>query len=451
MKMKFVASLAFLFNTVLFGTYYAISKEVLGRIDPIIFTFFEMMTLVPAAICIIFCTRRQITKAILKRGILLGSSLCLALFTIAIALKYTTATGTAFFPSLNGFLAAFLAWLFLRHPITKATWVAGLLSVIGTVLLIFNSSLGGMRGMLIAFLGGLFFTGYVFLSDYEQKEERTPWALFGIELLTMAVWANLVVLLFGDWSNLHPDLPKDGLVIVYVAVACTFLPTLITVLMQKYTSPITISFIYIMEPIFGAIVAMFYLHEVLPLAGYVGGGLVVVGAIVHTWGSAGQNARTAQGGTTSVQVRPALWGALGSPVLLFAAGMLLLYRLHGLPTNSWGELYWAFAHTSSFIQQGQVNMAIVMIARPLCWLTAWSVLLIMVYHASYGAVVVWRTRPRVVAPPVEEKLVLDMRMLRQRGVTPYALASAKRREAHREKPQIRQRRRDRLERLMSVE
>src|SRR6266496_521198 len=287
MNSKVLACIAFLFNAILFGTYYAVSKEAIGRIDPIIFTFFEMMTLVPAAVCIIICSRRQISRKVLKRGLLLGSSLCLALFTLAIALKYTTATGTTFFPSLNGLLAAFIAWMVLRHPLAKATWLAGLISVIGTALLIATTSMGGPRGSLIAFLGGLFFTGYVFLADHEQKDEHAPWALFGIELLIMALWANLIVLLFGDWGSFHPQFPKDAWVILYVATACTFLPTMLTLLMQKYLSPVTVSFLYILEPVFGAIVALFYLHEVLPLEGYLGGGLVVVGAIIHTWGSAG--------------------------------------------------------------------------------------------------------------------------------------------------------------------
>ncbi len=101
----------------------------------------------------------------------------------------------------------------------------------------------------------------------------------------MALWANLIMLLFGDWNSFHPQFPKDAWVILYVAGACTFLPTMLTVLMQKHLSPITISFIYILEPVFGAIAAFFYLHEVLPPGGYLGGGLVVVGAIIHTWGS----------------------------------------------------------------------------------------------------------------------------------------------------------------------
>src|SRR5947208_4856986 len=143
--------------------------------------------------------------------------------------------------------------------------------------------MGGVRGALTALLGGLFFTSYVFLSDTIPHDETTHWPLFGIELVTMAAWASLVVLLFGNWQTLHPTLPKDALIILYVAGACTFLPTLLTVIMQKYISAVTVSFIYILEPALGAGIATLYLHETLPLVGYIGGGLVVVGAVTHTW------------------------------------------------------------------------------------------------------------------------------------------------------------------------
>lgn len=282
--MKLVAGLAFLLNTVLFATYYSVAKEALGRIDPIIFSFFEMIALVPLALCVMLISWRDMNRAVVKQGIFLGSWLFLALITIAIALKFTTATSTAFFPSLNGFLAAFIAWIFLRQPVKKLTWFAGVLSVLGTVLLVVYSSAGTLRGSLIAFLGGVFFTCYVFLTDHQQKHDIAPLPLLSIELLTMALWANLVVLLFGDWRTVHPALPHDLWVVLYVAVACTFLPTLITVLMQKHLSAVTISFIYILEPFLGAIIALFYLHELLPVQAYLGGLLVVTGAIMHTAG-----------------------------------------------------------------------------------------------------------------------------------------------------------------------
>jgi drug/metabolite transporter (DMT)-like permease len=448
MNSKVLACIAFLFNTILFGTYYAISKEALGRIDPIIFTFCEMMTLVPAAICILICARRQITRKVLKRGVLLGSSLCLALFTIAIALKYTTATGTAFFPSLNGFLAAFIAWLVLSHPIGKATWVAGALSVVGAALLIANSSMGGPRGALIAFLGGLFFTGYVFLSDIEQKDEHAPWAIFGIELLTMALWANLIVLLFGDWGTFHPQFPKDIWVILYVAGACTFLPTLITVLMQKYISPVTISFLYILEPVFGAIVATVYLRETLPFNGYLGGGLIVLGAIIHTWGSAGASASSGASSMSQEQAwRPSLLAVLAAPVLIFAAGTVAISSLHGSPTVLASDLYSTLHATPALVQQGASIPATLMLARAFCWLLAWIVLAIMVWRAGRVALAALRSNTPM---PREETFALDTRTLRHMGVMPSALAASRRKEVRNksDKPLVQRRRRDRRERLV---
>jgi drug/metabolite transporter (DMT)-like permease len=386
MKMKVVACGAFFLNTLLFSTYYAVAKEALGRIEPIVFTYFEMMALVPAALCIVVLCWESITRQVIKRGVILGSSLCLALFTIAIALKYASATSTAFFPALNGFLAAFAAWIFLRQPVTKATWFAGLLSVVGTALLIVNSPVGGVRGSLIAFLGGLFFTGYVFLSEHEQKDETEHWPLFGIELLTMAVWANLVVLLFGNWQEVHPALPRDVWVILYVAGACTFLPTLITVLMQKHISAVTVSFIYILEPVLGAVVSNIYLHEALPLDGYIGGGLIVLGAIIHTWTNAEHVAAeqaTQQPLETEEPEQAALLPTIFYPLLFLCAGTFILYRLGGFPPAGWYAFIHSWSTLPALLQQGLQAPTALMVAQAACWFVAWASLALIALLTLY--------------------------------------------------------------------
>lgn len=437
--MRIAAGLAFLLNVILFATYYSVAKEALGRIDPIIFSYFEMMALAPAAICIILLSWKKINMAVVKRGIMLGSCLCLSLFTIAIALKYTTATGTAFFPSLNGFFAALIAWFFFRQPIGKVTWFAGALSVIGALLLITNAPMGGLRGSSIAFLGGLFFTCYVFLADQEQKTETAHWLLFGIELLTMAVWANLVALLFGDWHAVHPALPKDILVVLYVAGACTFLPVLITVLMQKYISPVTVSFIYILEPILGAVMANIYLHETLPPQGYAGGALVVVGAVIHSWGTAFRPREEPSAQKLlilAIRHTSRSWiGTVVYPVMCFAIGLFLLYGLGGVPPNSWRDLYALWPVLPQFIQQGRATFVLLLGLQALSWLVAWIALiaigLLAVYHSLHN--LFSRSEP--------EPIVWGMISHRQTGTVPYALSRKG------EKILVQRRRRDRLRRL----
>ena len=285
MKMKTIACLAFLFNTFLFGSFYAVSKAALTRIDPIVFTFFGMVTLAPVAICIIAFSWRHITRDIIKSAVLLGSCYCLGVFALGLALKYNTATGTAFFPSLNGLLAALFAWIVLRQPISKITWLAGALSVTGGIILITNASVGGTLGASIAFIGGLLLTLYIFLADREQRN-KAFWPLLGVELLVIALGASLIVLLFGDWHAVHPLAYKDVWVILFIALGTNFMPTLITVLLQKYISPVTVSFIYILEPVMGTIMAYIYLRETLPFYAYIGGALIITGVIINTWSDA---------------------------------------------------------------------------------------------------------------------------------------------------------------------
>jgi drug/metabolite transporter (DMT)-like permease len=92
MNMKYAAGGAILLNTLLYASYYAISKEVLGRVDPIVFSFCEMMTLAPPALFILLISRRHLTRQAIKSGFLLGSCLCLGLLMLATALRHNSAT-----------------------------------------------------------------------------------------------------------------------------------------------------------------------------------------------------------------------------------------------------------------------------------------------------------------------------------------------------------------------
>ena len=187
-----------------------------------------------------------------------------------------------------------------------------------------------------------------------------------------------------------------------------------------------------------------------------------MGAVVHTWGSAGQSDVSATEQSTARSLAPTV-GQLGSPVFILVVGALLLYKLHGLPTSSWDELSSVLMRLFIFQQQGLMPVALLMIARSLCWLIAWGILCVMVYRAVVGAALALRrfssggpstggTRFITSAPfehVDEERLELDVRVLRQLGVTPYALASLKRKDAQlsKEKLMIQRRRRDRRERL----
>lgn len=275
--------LAFGLNATLFGTYYAVAKEALLRSDPLVFTALEQVTLIPAAVAILWYARRHLTGTLLCWGLLLGGCLAGAFVVLACALAVTSAAATAFSPALSGVLAALLIGAGQRRLPQRPTLLAGVLSLGGLLLLLTTAPAAGVQGTLFAVLGTLLFTCYVLLA--ERVPPAAPrHALAGLELATMGVVVPLAALLWGNWTACRLRLPHDGLIVLYLAVACTLVPVVLTVRFQATVSAVTVAFLYTLEPVVGALLAFLYGGAVLPLGGYTGGALVVAGMLLHTWG-----------------------------------------------------------------------------------------------------------------------------------------------------------------------
>jgi hypothetical protein len=228
------------------------------------------------------------------------------------------------------------------------------------------------------------------------------------------------------------------------------------VLFQNHISPVTVSFIYILEPVLGAIFANLYLHEVLPFNGYVGGGLIVAGAVIHTWGSASKPSSDGEEVQQQLvrmgrRVHHSRLTLLGYPALSFGVGAFILYRIGGFPPPAWRMFYQLLPILPAYMQEHGL-VGLLLVAQSFCWLVAWASLI------GLGILVALRTKlmftPEVqleaqqteVQPKIqEEREAWDMRTLRQRGVKP-AVSSIRRRE---EKPEVQRRRRERIAERMA--
>lgn len=286
--MKLIALLSFLLVTFLWGTFYSVTKEALHRIDPFTFAFLETSVTLPFALLLLWIHRRKMSYDLLKRGIILGTLLGVNLLLAALALNYTSATNTAFFPSIVGIVVAFYAWIFQKQTVLLATWIAGLFSLLGTLLLIFeNFNLTKQwYGDILALIAPLFYAAYIFRLDYDTKgSEIALWPLLAIELVAMNFLCGLGSLCLGDWSRFTHFLTQDYNLILYVGLVTTLLPATISLFFQRYLSPISVAFIFILEPIWGAIIAAIYLGEKLNVLGYLGGSLIVMASLINTLAS----------------------------------------------------------------------------------------------------------------------------------------------------------------------
>ena len=67
---------------------------------------------------------------------------------------------------------------------------------------------------------------------------------------------------------------------MFLAVLCTGVAFVIQAVQQQYTSASHVGLIFTLEPLFSAIVAYFFAHEVLGLRGYIGAALMMLSLVL---------------------------------------------------------------------------------------------------------------------------------------------------------------------------
>lgn len=281
---RLAACLLFL-NPILWASYFAVTKEALDRFDPAVFATLDVLVALPFGIVILAFTWKQLNRKVLIAGTVLGCFFSAEMLTEMYALDYTTATNAGFLPSLQGFLAILIAVLVLRRSVSASNWFAGFLSLAGAVILLIESPKTGGHwfGDMLALLAMVIFTVHVFAID-KFTSDRSLGLLpcFGVELVVAALIISIGSLFLADWQSFTPPVGRDLLIIFYVGAVTTVLPMAIAIFFQPYVSPVYVIFIYMIEPLWMALIAFLYIGETLTAIGYFGGGLIVFGAIVNT-------------------------------------------------------------------------------------------------------------------------------------------------------------------------
>jgi drug/metabolite transporter (DMT)-like permease len=275
-------------NPVLWASFYAITKQSLESVDPLVFAVAELSIAALPALSLLIVLNRLVTVRTVKAGAILGAVLLVAVLASTFALYYTTATNTAFFPALNGSLAAIFTVTVLRQPIGRRTQIATVFATSGALLIILFSVQGGGNtiGDAIALGAAAAYTVYIFCVDsqlgvqngYSVAELVT---IGSIEIVVMACLSWVLFLGLGlDVNSLNFG-RDDAMSALYVGLFTTFAPTLIAALFQRYVAPLTVALLYVLEPVWGALAANLIDNEAIAFSGYVGGALIVIASIMN--------------------------------------------------------------------------------------------------------------------------------------------------------------------------
>ncbi|HVO75105.1 MAG TPA: DMT family transporter [Ignavibacteriaceae bacterium] len=288
---KFAAEGVLLFITLIWGATFVIIKTALQDLSPMLFVTIRFT--LASLIFLPFLKKilKELNKATLAGGLVLGLFYFLGFSTQTAGLQYTSATKSAF---ITGSFVIFIP--FWQVIIEKK--IPGKGSVLGIVLvvlgLLFLSSKGKSLlevfyelgsdfniGDFLTILCALFYAAYiVYLDSISKKHSYLP--LVFIQIGLTGILGALTLVFFSVAGIEKIKFTFNEYIIfafLYTSILATVLASTLQTKFQKFTTPSKAGIIISFEPIFSSVFAYLILHETISFFGFIGCILIFTGLL----------------------------------------------------------------------------------------------------------------------------------------------------------------------------
>lgn len=277
-KKTLLADIGLVYCAAIWGSTFILVKSSLAHIDPIIMVAYRFLIAALVSGFIVVLQRKSLFKGF-RQGILLGVVLAFLYIPQTIGLKYTSAANSAFITGLFVAFAPPLSLLLLKERTRLAQWLAVGISLVGLWLLtggLAQVNLGDVITLSAAFTYAL----HIILIDRAISAGFDLPRLIFQQMLVVGVISLAVGLLTG--RPLGVDHSSAVWVVVFLALFPTLSAFFVQLEAQKFTSPVKVSLIFALEPVFAGVFAWTLGGEpFIPLRA-LGGLLIFIAIVIST-------------------------------------------------------------------------------------------------------------------------------------------------------------------------
>ncbi len=282
-----LADAGLFYAAAIWGSTFFIVKGVLDDVDPVILVAYRFLLAGLGMLAYLLATGRPVFADI-KRAVFLATILWLLYIPQTIGLQYTTASNSGFITGLFvAFVPVFLRVVFKRKP-TLMEVVASVVSLIG--LWILTGGLVDINiGDILTLVAAMTYALHLLFTDKYMKA--------GVDPLVITCQQFLLVGLMSLVTGLVFDLPfgigsaEAGWTIVFLALLPTLSAFVIQAIAQKYTSPLKVSLIFALEPVFAAVFAWTLGGEEIVRHRALGGLLIFAALVISSLPISGRKSR----------------------------------------------------------------------------------------------------------------------------------------------------------------
>jgi drug/metabolite transporter (DMT)-like permease len=290
MRTKILLYLGLLATTAIWGSSFLVMKDSLERQD--VNSFLASRFILAALIMFAFKPKSLsgLDKVFVRRAVLTGVLATGGFISQTFGLTQTTVSNTGFITGLYLVFTPLIAWLLLKHQITRAQWSAVLIATIGLYLIAYNGISVGIGEILVLISAILFAAQIVAIG--ELSDGKNSYSLTLIQIIVAAV-VFLVLTLIGGYQA-----PPDSSVwaaVIFTAVFATFFGFLIQVKAQAVMSATVAGVLLAMETPFALFFGLYFDNDPLTLRIMSGGTLVMLAMALVIWSDSRSNSKNSKG------------------------------------------------------------------------------------------------------------------------------------------------------------
>jgi len=271
-----LADAGLFYAAVIWGSTFFLVKGALDDIDPVIMVAYRFLLAGLILLGYLLIARKPVFKGI-GRAAFLAVILCLLYIPQTIGLGITTASNSGFITGLFiAFVPLFLRVVFKRKP-TLMEVIASGVSLVGLWVLT-----GGLtqvnNGDLLTLVAAMSYALHLLYSDKYMKAGIDPYIISRQQFLLVGIISLIAGWLFG-LSFTVGSTATIGTV-VFLALFPTLSAFVIQMLAQRITSPLKVSLIFALEPVFAGLFAWTLGGEEFVLRGAIGGLLIFTALVI---------------------------------------------------------------------------------------------------------------------------------------------------------------------------
>lgn len=272
----FIADIGLFYAAAIWGSTFFVVKNALDGIDPVVLVAYRFLL---AGLLLLFYLLYKKKNVFLywKQSLFLAVILWILYISQTIGLRYTTASNSGFITGLFvAFIPLFLRVIFKTKP-TKMELIACGISLTGLWILT-----GGMHdinfGDMLTIFAAVTYALHVLYSDKYMKEGLDPLLISCQQFIFIGLLSLISAVIFGLEFTYHNDYA------LYATFFLALFPTLTAFVIQLYAqkirSPLRVSLIFALEPVFAAVFAWTIGGEQIVRHRAAGGFLIFLALIV---------------------------------------------------------------------------------------------------------------------------------------------------------------------------